>query len=133
MSGSPGITRVGQAALCAALMASAPFAAASQPSAPALLRAVEQGAASVRVELRAAREANDPVLARCVSAKLSELHAQLRLAEQHAARHASAAETPERRRHRYLLEVAHERAHELAVAARRCSATRPALVRVVRR
>lgn len=116
-------------ALCAGLLVAAPAAGKNQPSGVSLVREIEQGAASVRVELRAARAANDVARARCVSAKLSEVHAQLRL----ATRHAAASSGDQGRRHRYLLEVAHERAQDLARAARRCAAAPTSLVRVVRR
>lgn len=124
--------RVSVLALAFAGLLSPPLAARTQPGAPALVREIEQGAASVRVELRTARDANDPSRARCVSAKLSEVHAQLRLARQHATELAGARGT-QGRRHRYLLEVAHERAQELARAARRCDTARASFVRVVRR
>lgn len=120
-------------ALGLAALVAAPAAASNQPSAPALVREIEQGAASVRVELRAARDANDPLRTRCVSGKLSEVHAQLRLAEQRARLLASSRDVQQGRRHRYLLEVAHERAHELTQAARRCATARASFVRVVRR
>ena len=116
-----------------AVLVAAPAAASNQPSAPALVREIEQGAASVRVELRAARDANDVARARCVSGKLSEVHAQLRLATHHAALLRAARSTELGRRHRYLLEVAHERARELAHGARGCSVGKASFVRVVRR
>ncbi|GMV16594.1 MAG: hypothetical protein AMXMBFR56_48180 [Polyangiaceae bacterium] len=120
-------------ALSLVALVAAPAAASNQPGATALVREVEQAAASVRVELRAARDANDPGRTRCVSAKLSEVHAQLRLAEQQARLLASSRDVQQGRRHRYLLGVAHERAHELAQAARRCATARASFVRVVRR
>lgn len=126
-------SRAAAVALGLVALVAAPAAASSQPGAPALVREIEQGAASVRVELRAARDANDPARARCVSAKLSEVHAQLRMAEREARLLASSRDAQQGRRHRYLLGVAHERAHELAQAARRCAAARASFVRVVRR
>lgn len=121
--------------ICLGLLTlSAPRAEArNQPAAHALVREVEQSAASIRVELRSARDANGASRARCVSGKLSEAHAQLRQARTHAAAIAAGGTTASLRKHRYLLEAAHERSRELAQAARRCDAPPASFVRVLRR
>ncbi len=127
--------RLGAVASLALIVWASPGAARSvgpKRSATALMREMEQSAATVRITLRKAREYGDVVSARCASNKLSEIHAQLRLAEAHSVHLRTPGDDPTRR-HRYLLEVAHERARELSQEARRCGPGSESLVRVVRR
>jgi hypothetical protein len=100
-------------ALTAARPAGAEESASASAAARSAIREIEQSATVVRIELRMARGSGDFIGARCASEKLSEVHAQLRLANQHAF-------APDDRRHRFALETARERARELARAARRC-------------
>jgi hypothetical protein len=120
------------AAALALALTSAPAAARDPVAARARVREVEQSAATVRHELRAARTAEDRTRARCVSEKLSEVHAQLRAARQHGAL-LDVPSDRERRRHRYMLDAARDQARTLARAARRCGERETSLVRVVRR
>jgi hypothetical protein len=100
-------------------------AAEAQPAAgQASVRFIEQSAKSVRVELRAARVQGDRVRARCVSEKLTEVHAQLRLAEQHAPwidTRDARIDPASARRHGYVLSRAKKRARDLVEQARHCS------------
>lgn len=123
-------------ALTAVLGLSPDSAARSQPvrARPgALIREIQQGVVAVRLELREARDKNDPVRARCVSAKLSETHAQLRLATRYVSALGVTSDPRMTRRHQYLVAVAHERAEELTRAARRCARAEDSTVRSVRR
>ena len=128
-----GFVRRGLWAACLAGLLAAPAAAKNQPGAPALAREVEQAAISVRVELRAARSTNDPERVRCVSGKLSQIHAQLRVARRESQRLTHPTDAKDQRHHRYLLEAAHANARDLTQAARRCDSARTVAVRVIRR
>ncbi len=129
----PRAVRASLWAACLAGLVAAPAAARNQPSSHTLVREVEQSALSVRMELRAAREANDTGRARCVSEKLSQVHAQLRTAREQASLLVRPADAQRARRHRYLLQAAHENTRDLAQAARRCDSAPAQAVRVVRR
>ncbi|MBI3200463.1 MAG: hypothetical protein HYZ29_02900 [Myxococcales bacterium] len=133
LSPRPRFARSALWAACLVGLVAAPAAAKNQPTATALVREVEQSALSVRMELRAAREANDTGRARCVSEKLSQVHAQLRTARTQADLLIQPTDVARARRHRYLLEAVHENSRDLAHAARRCDSGRSQAVRVVRR
>lgn len=96
-------------------------AAATERNSTSQVGEIEQRAASVSRELRAARNAGDPVRSRCASNKLSEIHAQLRLARSHAEA-LKTARGGDARVHRRALDVSHERAAEIAREARSCPA-----------
>ena len=118
--------------LAAMLIALAGFGSVAAPAragdptdatvARAALRQIEQSATLVRLELREARANQDRVGARCVSERLSEVHAQLRLANEHLTLLGNAATD---RRHRFAIETARDRARELAREAQRCRQTDP--------
>lgn len=84
------------------------------------LRVIEQRARTITLELRVARDAGEPRAARCASSRLSEIHAQLRLAREHANALSSASSPADQRRHRRSLEVADQRSAEIAREARSC-------------
>lgn len=96
--------------------------ARSEARGEASLRSIQQSAKTVRYELREARISGDPNRVRCVNGKLTQVHAQLRLAEEHApwvdARAKVDAGT--RRRHGYVLSTALRRARDLAEEAKLC-------------
>ena len=100
------------------LVASAPARGDSKPSfvMRRAIEDIEQSASSVRQELRAARLAGDPYRARCASDKLSEVHAQLRLALQQTS-------GSDQRRRQFALDMARNRAREIARDARHCRGT----------
>jgi hypothetical protein len=97
----------------------------------ALVREIAQSAASIRLDLRAARSNGEQRRARCLSEKLSEVHAQQRMAEHHAADLARTHDAQSARRYRYLLESAADHSHDLTVEARQCGARRATSLRVI--
>src|SRR5262245_11989514 len=103
---------IGLAALSAVTPALAGDTGASI-STRAAIREIEQSAAVVRIELRAARGSGAVIGARCASEKLSEVHAQLRLANR-------TAFGENDRRQRFMLDTARERAREIARSAHQC-------------
>jgi hypothetical protein len=94
------------------------FASAeSRPAARAetKLRAIKQSARTVQLELRKARIDGDARRVRCVSSKLSEVHAQLRFAEARARRDDTRSSAS--------LHTAARLAQDLADSAKRCGET----------
>jgi hypothetical protein len=85
----------------------------------AYLRQISQTAVTVRIALTDARRRHDSPRARCVSRKLSQVHAELRIAEEHADILAGAKTASGIRRERYVLARAYERSREIASDARR--------------
>lgn len=95
--------------------------ARSEPRGQSSVRFIQQSAKTVRYELREARISGDPRRVRCVNTKLTQVHAQLRLAEEHAPwvdRARIDADT--RRRHDYVLSTARRRARDLTEEAKLC-------------
>ena len=90
----------------------------------ALLSDIEQSATSIRLSLRTARAEGELTRARCLSMKLSEVHAQQRQAERNAADLKATRDAQSSRRYRYLLESAADYARDLSAEARRCGARR---------
>jgi hypothetical protein len=106
---------------CALLGASTASADGRSPrsrGADVVLAEISQNAVTVRVALRQARHEHDPLRAKCVSKKLSEVHAQMRIAEQHAVLLAGATSSPRTRVERHVLKRAYERSREIARDAR---------------
>jgi hypothetical protein len=109
----------GLAVLGLASLASAD--ARSDPRGQSSVRFIRESAKTVRYELREARISGDPRRVRCVNTKLTQVHAQLRLAEEHAPwvdRPRIDADT--RRRHDYVLSTALRRARDLTEEAKLC-------------
>jgi hypothetical protein len=94
------------------------------------LREIAQSAANIRMALRTARGDGDDLRARCISEKLSEVHAQQRLAERHEADLRASRDAHSARRHRYLLDAAAVYSHELTAEARHCGAPRYSSLRI---
>lgn len=124
---------VGLLMALAASLAADPAASRETRAPHAMLQEIEQSAATIRMDLRAARDDGDLLRARCMSGKLSEVHAQQRLAERHAADLRVSRDAQSAKRHRYLLRAAIEYAHELTADARRCGSSRRSSLRVLTR
>src|SRR5262245_43341977 len=105
-----GVAFTGAACVLATASSASAGDARASKSSRAELREIEQSVVLVRVELRLARGTGDWIGARCASEKLSEVHAQLRLANEHA----SAVDPAKERYERFVLETARDRARELA-------------------
>lgn len=92
------------------------------PRGQSSVQSIQQSAKTVQYELREARISGDPRRVRCVNGKLTQVHAQLRLAQEHAPWVDSRAQldASTRRRHGYVLSTALRRARDLAEEAKAC-------------